>query len=56
MVAAFSTAAGRVEDRAAHGDLDESTILVAELQRMTTALVGLVDGLSVASLRANGPS
>ena len=56
MVAAFSTAAGRVasdlEDKAAHGDLDESKILVGELQRMTTALVGLVEGLSVASLRA----
>ena len=56
MVAAFSTSAGRVasdlEDQAARDDLDEASVLVAELQRMTRELIRLVDGLSIASLRA----
>ena len=59
MVAAFSASAGRVasdlEDRAARGDLDEAGALVAELRTMSAELVGLVEGLSIASLRAARP-
>jgi hypothetical protein len=58
MVAAFSTVAGRIasdlEERAADGLVDdESGRLLAELQTMTSELVGLVEDLSIDGLRAS---
>ena len=56
MVAVFSTAAGGVardlEEHAARGKLDEAGVLVEKLGGMGTELLGLVGGLSIASLRA----
>jgi PAS domain S-box-containing protein len=55
MVAAFSTAAGRVasdlEDHAARGQLDEAQRLVEQLETMGHRLIRLVNGLSLVALQ-----
>jgi CheY-like chemotaxis protein len=55
MVAAFSTAAGRVaselEDHAAQDRLQEAGLLVEQLEMMGRELVQVVDGLSLETLR-----
>jgi CheY-like chemotaxis protein len=55
MVAAFSTAAGRVaselEDHAARGQLEEARRLVEQLETMGHWLIHLVGGLSLAALQ-----
>jgi CheY-like chemotaxis protein len=56
MVAAFSTSAGHaaseLEERAAHGQLEEARPLVARLESMADELIGAVDRLSLDALRA----
>jgi hypothetical protein len=55
MVAAFSTVAGGVvsdiEDHAARDQLEEARPLVGQLETMAQELIGVVDGLSLETLR-----
>jgi PAS domain S-box-containing protein len=55
MIAAFSTTAGSVasdlEDQAAHGELEEASILVKRLETMVQELMRLAAGLSLETLR-----
>src|SRR5260370_1347476 len=55
LLSAFSTVAGAVtselEDQAACGRLEESQLLVDQLEALTQELIQLVDGLSIETLR-----
>jgi hypothetical protein len=51
IVGAFSTVAGglasEIEDRAAHGQLDDARPLVEQLEKISAKLLGMANGLSI---------